>query len=116
MFLKSNVPTQRCGTASGSTTVEKEYAICEDSGMIAIEGVCPRIIYKKMGEGENIPTRTCTIHKKASVSPSATPTPSTSTTPKPSASASPSTPPPSPKDTTKPSPSASANPSPNAGT
>ncbi len=116
VFLKSNVPTQRCGTASSSTTVEKEYAICEDSGMIAIEGVCPRIIYKKMGEGENIPTGTCTIHKKASASPSATPTPSTSTTPKPSASASPSTPPPSPKDTTKPSPSASASPSPNAGT
>ena len=113
-FIQSKVPTERCGTEN----LDKEYAICEESGMLAVEGACPRIVNKRASELEVVPTQTCTIHKvpEATPSPSVTPTtpvvspstePSTkpSTTPTGSPSTSPST-----KPTESPSPSPSTSP------
>lgn len=86
-FIQSKVPTERCGTEN----LDKEYAICEESGMLAVEGACPRIVNKKASEMETIPTQTCTIHKVPEATP--TPTPSvTPSTPAASPSVKPSTP------------------------
>ncbi len=111
-FIKSKVPTERCGTEN----LDKEYAICEESGLLAIEGVCPNVVYKKASDGETIPTESCNIHKKpeetptptVTPSPSVEPTPSPSVSPSPEPSVSPTAPPtpdPSPEPTTKPDPS-----------
>ena len=86
-FIQSKVPTERCGTEN----LDKEYAICEESGMLAVEGACPRIVNKRASEMENVPTQTCTIHKVPEATP--TPTPSaTPSTPTASPSVKPSTP------------------------
>ena len=42
-FIQSKVPTERCGTQN----LDKEYAICEESGMLAVEGACPKIVTKR---------------------------------------------------------------------
>ena len=102
-FIQSKVPTERCGTQN----FDKEYAICEESGMLAVEGACPKIVTKRASELETVPTQSCTIHKV----PEATPTPSaTPTTPVTSPSTKPSTKP-SAKPTGSPSPSVPVSPS-----
>ena len=102
-FIQSKVPTERCGTQN----FDKEYAICEESGMLAVEGACPKIVTKRASELETVPTQSCTIHKV----PEATPTPSaTPTTPVTSPSTKPSTKP-SEKPTGSPSPSVPVSPS-----
>ena len=101
-FIQSKVPTERCGTQN----LDKEYAICEESGMLAVEGACPKIVTKRASELETVPTQSCTIHKV----PEATPTPSaTPTTPVVSPSTEPSTKP-STKPTGSPSTSTSTKP------
>ena len=112
IFIKGKVPTAHCGTVN----TDKEYAICEDSGLIAIEGACTRVIYKKFSEGEEIPTEICNIHKvpQVTTTPSATPSATPSTTPTPSVTPEPIEPTPSttttPQPTTTPTPSVTPDP------
>lgn len=87
IFIKGKVPTARCGTVN----TDKEYAICEDSGLIAIEGACTRVVYKKFAEGEEIPTEICNIHKLPEVTTTPSSTPSVTPSPSPSTSVEPST-------------------------
>lgn len=94
IFVKGKEPQGTCGSAAISTTVK----ICKDSGLLAIEGVCPNVEDKTFRSNEITPTEYCTIHKKPEPSQSATPVPS------PSASVAPD---PSPSESTKPSPSPS---------
>lgn len=98
-FLEGRVPKDHCGTPDSNI----EYAICEDSGLIAIDGACPRVIYKKFATVEEIPQGVCEIHKL----PEASPSPSESIEPSPSVTVTPSLSPsitPSPTNTTTPSP------------
>lgn len=124
-FIKSKVPTERCETENP----DKEYAICEESGMLAVEGACPRIVAKKVSELEVVPTQNCSIHKipepipsveptvpevapsveptpsggpseKPTTTPDTSTTPSTTTSPKPSTPT--TTPAPTPETSTKP--------------
>jgi len=87
IFIKGKVPTEHCGTANS----DQEYAICEDSGLIAIEGACTRVIYKKFTLQEEIPTGVCNIHKLPEVTTSPSVSPSTSTEPTKTPSPSPTT-------------------------
>lgn len=115
-FIDTKIPKDHCGAVNTS----KEYAICEESGLIAIEGVCPHIINKKFSEGETVPTEICNVHKAEatpSPSPSATPSPTPSVTPSPTPSATPSpsaSPSPSVSPSPTPSPSPSQTPSPSS--
>ncbi len=74
IFVKSRVPTEYCSTESSVKT----YLICEDSGLIAIEGACPNVVEKTFDVDEELPTEVCGIHK---VQPSETPTPTPTSTP-----------------------------------
>lgn len=109
-FLEGRVPKERCGTPDSNI----EYAICEDSGLIAIDGACPRVIYTKFATVEEIPTGVCNIHKLPEVSPSpeesVEPSPSVSPTPSESPSSLPSTSV-TPSPSTSPTPSVSPDPS-----
>ena len=110
-FIESMVPKDHCGTAN----LSKEYAICEDTGLLAIEGVCPRVIYKKMGDDEQPPTENCNVHKKPEATPTptpeATPTPTPEATPTPTPEATPTpTPVPTPTPTPVPTPTPSVAP------
>ncbi len=101
IFIKSKVPTEYCKTESSAKT----YLICQDSGLIAIEGICPNVVQKTFEEGDEIPTEVCGIHK---VQPSETPSPTPSTSPSPTTSKSPkppTTPSTEPTPSTKPTPS-----------
>lgn len=110
-FIKSKVPTERCGTEN----LDKEYAICADSGLLAIEGVCPNVVTKKPSDGDPIPTEVCNIHKKPEETPTPSVSPSPSTSPSPSPSEKPSPSPsvsPSPDQTPTPPPTSSPDPNP----
>ena len=86
-FIDTMVPKDHCGSANTS----KEYAICEETGLLAKEGICPHIIMKKYSDGEQVPTESCNVHN----APAATPEPA----PEPVA-----TPAPTPEPTTEPTP------------
>ena len=110
-FIDTRVPKTRCGVASTA----KQYAICEESGLLAIDGACTKVIKKSYSDGEEIPSTFCNIHKVApapSASPSASPSAPAATTsapPKPAESAKPSTAP-APSSSTAPAPSSSSTP------
>ncbi len=106
MFVKSRIPTTRCNVKHNMSAVK----ICEETGLLAIEGACPKVKSKVYEEGEELPKEYCNVHKKPEETPnqepSVSPSPSTST--KPSVPPSPST---STKPSTSPSPSTSTKPS-----
>ncbi len=98
IFIKGKLPTERCGVASSVKT----YLICDDTGLIAVEGVCPHTSTRTYQDGEEPPTEVCGVHKAK---------PSTEPTPTPSSSPSPT-----PSTTTKPNPTPSATPTPSTTT
>ncbi len=114
-FIASKVPKDHCGTPNSDI----EYAICEDSGLIAIEGLVKRVIYTKFNTVEEVPKGVCNIHKVAEPDPTPSdtpsPTPSEEPSPTPTNTTSPSpsnTTSPSPSDTTSPTPTPSVDPKP----
>lgn len=112
IFVKGRVPTSYCSAPDS----QKEYAICEDTGLLAIEGVCPHIIYKKfIDDTELPPTESCNVHKAPTPAETTTPSPTTTTKPTPTETTSPSpttTTKPTPTETTTPSPTTTTKPSP----
>ena len=86
IFVVGKEPKNGCKSAAISTTLK----ICKDSGLIAIEGVCPNVEERTFRSNETAPTETCTIHKKAEPKPSTAPSAEPSVAPSPTPSTAPS--------------------------
>ncbi len=83
IFIESKLPTERCKTKSSA----KSYLICNESGLLAISGVCPKTTRTVFGDGEKPPSELCNIHKATETTPSPTPSPTPSSSPTTSTSA-----------------------------
>ena len=100
LFVKSKIPTTRC---SADHNIEK-ILVCEETGLLAVEGGCPNVVEKMFENDDERPTEYCNVHTKPEESPS--PSPTETTSPKPTETTSPK-----PTNTTSPSPSGSPKPS-----
>ena len=61
-FVKGTVPKKKCDKVA-----DKEYLICKDTGLLAIEGVCPdikEVKYNPEDDKDKIPKKKCNKHKK----------------------------------------------------
>ena len=87
IFVVGKEPKVNCNSGAISTTLH----ICKDSGLLAIDGVCPNVEEKTFRSNELPPTEYCTIHKKAEPAPSKAPEPVPSVEPTPTPSTEPVT-------------------------
>ena len=61
-FVKGTGPKKKCDKVA-----DKEYLICKDTGLLAIEGVCPdikEVKYNPEDDKDKIPKKKCNKHKK----------------------------------------------------
>ncbi len=101
LFVRSKIPTTRC---SAEHNIEK-IKICEETGLLAVEGGCPNVVEKMFENDEERPTEYCNVHTKPEESPE--PTPTETTSPKPTETTSPK-----PTETTSPKPTGTTSPTP----